>query len=99
MDPKPALTAPKGGPALPAPGALPTPGALPAPGAPSMGAPPPGGPAMPGPMGTPPGSVSNKPSPNTGTEKEKRPSIIFMIFDFLVFGGAVAALILLFITN
>jgi hypothetical protein len=57
-----------------------------APGVAPMGVPPPGAPGLPG-------------SAPVVPEKKKRPSIILMILDFLVFGGAIAAMILLFITN
>jgi hypothetical protein len=46
------------------------------------------------------GSPAGGPPPSPGkpaSEKKGRPSIIFMILDFLVFGGAVAALVLLMI--
>jgi hypothetical protein len=51
-----------------------------------MGSPPPGAPGLPGPA-------------SAGPEKKKRPSIILLILDFLVFGGAIAAMVLLFIAN
>jgi hypothetical protein len=61
---------------------------------PAMGAvPPPGGAPLPSPMGTPPPAVA------TGPEKKKRPSIIFLVFDFLMFGGAIAGMIILFLQN
>jgi hypothetical protein len=50
-------------------------------------------------MGPPPGAPAMANAANAGPEKKKRPSITFMILDFLVFGGAVAAIILLFISN
>ena len=49
-----------------------------------MGGPPPGAPS-----GTPPADSTTK----------SRPSILFMIIDFLVFGGAVALLVLLFLRS
>jgi hypothetical protein len=64
-----------------------------------MGAPTPGGPPMPSPMAPPPGAPGIANPANKGPEKKKRPSITFLILDFLVFGGAVAAIILLFISN
>jgi hypothetical protein len=60
-----------------------------------MGAPAPGS----APMGSPPSAPGIANVANTGPEKKKRPSITFLILDFLVFGGAVAAMILLFISN
>jgi hypothetical protein len=51
-------------------------------------------PAVP-PMGTPP-KPSAKESP-PAPQKAPRPSIFFMILDFLVFGGAVALTVLLFL--
>jgi hypothetical protein len=54
---------------------------------------------MPSPMAPPPGAPGLATAAKTGPEKKKKPSIIFLILDFLVFGGAVAALILLFISN
>jgi hypothetical protein len=47
-------------------------------------------------MGSPPGGP--KPAA-VGPEKKKRPSIIFLILDFLVFGGAITAMVLLFLSN
>ena len=64
---------------------------------PAMGTPPPGGLPAPGPMGAPPGGP--KPQGAVGPEKKKRPSIIFLILDFLVFGGAITAMVLLFLSN
>ena len=48
-------------------------------------------------MGAPPGGP--KPQGAVGPEKKKRPSIIFLILDFLVFGGAITAMVLLFLSN
>jgi hypothetical protein len=48
-------------------------------------------------MGAPPGGP--KPAAAVGPEKKKRPSIIFLILDFLVFGGAITAMVLLFLSN
>jgi hypothetical protein len=50
-------------------------------------------------MAPPPGAPGIANAANKGPEKKKRPSITFLILDFLVFGGAVAAIILLFISN
>ena len=47
--------------------------------------------------GPPPGAPSGTPSATPATKS--RPSIIFMIIDFLVFGGAVALLVLLFLRS
>ena len=93
--PKPSLEAPKGGPALPPPGggpAMPPPGGgpLPPPGAAPVGGP--------GPMGGPPPGAPSGTTP-ADSAKKSRPSIVFMIIDFLVFGGAVALLVLLFLRS
>jgi hypothetical protein len=51
------------------------------------------------PIGSPPGSGAPA-APSTATSvKKQKPSIIFMILDFLVFGGAVAAFVMLLITG
>jgi hypothetical protein len=47
----------------------------------------------------PPGAPSGARPAATGPEKKKRPSIIFLILDFLVFGGAVTAMVLLLLSN
>jgi hypothetical protein len=59
--------------------------------------PPPGG----APLGTPPpGKISKSPPASPAgpvSEKKSKPSIFFLIIDFLVFGGAVAATVFLFL--
>jgi hypothetical protein len=55
---------------------------------------------MPGPAGSPPiGAPGGAGPAKAGAEKKKRPSILFLILDFLVFGGSVAGMVLLFISN
>jgi len=70
-----------------------------------MGLPPPGGapmgasPAGAPPIGSPPGSGAPAAPSTAGSAKKQKPSIIFMILDFLVFGGAIAAFVMLLITG
>jgi len=60
----------------------------------------PGAAPLPSPMGAlPPGAPSGARPAVAGPEKKKRPSIIFLILDFLVFGGAVTAMVLLLLSN
>ena len=60
-----------------------------------MGASPAGAP----PIGSPPGSGAPAAPSTAGSAKKQKPSIIFMILDFLVFGGAIAAFVMLLITG
>ena len=53
---------------------------------------------MPGPMGPPPGSPGGPgPGPSGGEATVKKPSIVFMILDFLVFAGATTLAVLLWL--
>jgi hypothetical protein len=58
-----------------------------------------GNPAGGPPIGAPPGSGAPAAPSTAGSAKKQRPSIIFMILDFLVFGGAIAAFVVLLITG
>jgi hypothetical protein len=51
------------------------------------------------PIGSPPGTGAPAAPSTAGPAKKQKPSIIFMILDFLVFGGAVAAFVILLITG
>jgi hypothetical protein len=54
---------------------------------------------MPPPAGSPPIGAPGGAGPAKAGPEKKKPSILFLILDFLVFGGSVAGMVLLLISN